>query len=371
MITTPTLVLDKLKCIANIRRMSDKARKAQVRLRPHCKTHACLEIARWMREEGNIQAITVSSLSMAEYFASEWDDITVAFPINILEISTINRLASQIQCLHIVVENLEAVDFLEQHLVHKIKVWMKIDVGYGRTGIPAQDYDRIQPILDRLQTSRWMEFIGFLTHAGHSYDCRDNDQVLKIHHESRRLLLQLQNSYSNVFPNLQLSVGDTPTCSIVDPTEFDGLDEIRPGNFVFYDLEQASIGSCQPNDIAVAVACPIVAKHPQRYELILYGGGVHFSKDRLSGQPEGTMIYGRVVSRDKSTLCWGDIIEGMHLKGVSQEHGKVVVPPSQWDNYHIGDILFVLPVHSCMTADVLKHKGYLTTEGQALERMKN
>ncbi len=372
-ITTPTVVLDKLKCIANIRRMSEKAKLAKVRLRPHCKTHACLEVARWMREEGNVQAITVSSLSMAEYFSNEWEDITVAFPINILEIETINRLAAKIQYLNIVVENVEAVDFLETQLFNDVYVWMKIDVGYGRTGVPAEDYSRMLPILDRLKTSRYMKFQGFLTHAGHTYDCRQTNDVLEIHRESKRLLLQLQHRFSQDFPNLQLSVGDTPSCSIVDASEFEGLDEMRPGNFVFYDLEQATIGSCQPHEIAVAVACPIVSKHPQRNELILYGGGVHFSKDRLAGQPEGT-IFGRVVARKTVgalSLSWSNIVEGMYLKGVSQEHGKVVVPSSALDNYKVGDLLFVVPVHSCMTADALKHKGYLTTDGQHLERMKN
>lgn len=372
-ITTPTLVLDKSKCLANIRRMAEKARQAKARLRPHCKTHACLEIARWMRAEGGVQAITVSSLSMAEYFCDEWDDITVAFPVNILEIDTINRLAGKIPSLNIVVENVDAVEFLEQRLQHSITigVWIKIDVGYGRTGIPAEDFDRIQPVLDLLRKSKVMQFQGFLTHAGHTYDCHEMQQVLKIHRDSKRLLIQLKERYMTEFPNLQLSVGDTPSCSILPASEFEGFDEMRPGNFVFYDLEQASIGSCKHEDIAVVMACPIVAKHPQRHELILYGGGVHFSKDRLGGQPEGT-IFGRVVARKTPHgLEWENIVEGMYLKGVSQEHGKVVVPANVWHNYRVGDLLFVLPVHSCMTADILKYKGYLTTEMEHLERMKN
>ena len=369
-ITTPTLLVDRNKCLANIRRMSDKARSANVRLRPHCKTHACLEIARWMREEGGVQSITVSSLSMAEYFSSEWDDITVAFPVNILEVDKINQISSKIRHLNILVENCEAITYLEEHLENPVGAWVKIDCGYGRTGIPATDVSRIGTVLEQLKTSRCMRFQGFLTHAGHTYGCSEKEQVLAIHRDTKRLLLALKERYTPMYPELQLSVGDTPSCSILDASEFRDFDEMRPGNFVFYDIEQACIGSCREEDIAVAVACPIVAKHPQRSEIILYGGGVHFSKDRVSGQPEGT-IYGRVVASGSSpgSLEWGDIVAGMYLKGVSQEHGKVVVPSAVWDNYQVGDLVFVLPVHSCMTADVLKHKGYLTTEGIHLARM--
>jgi D-serine deaminase-like pyridoxal phosphate-dependent protein len=223
----------------------------------------------------------------------------------------------------------------------------------------------MQPILNLLRNSKSMTFQGFLTHAGHTYECRQYDDVLKIHRESKRLLSQLKDRYLADFPNLQLSVGDTPSCSILPASECEDVDEMRPGNFVFYDLEQASISSCKASDIAVAVACPIVAKHhPQRHEIILYGGGVHFSKDRLGG---------RVVARDTSrTLEWKGVVEGMHLKGVSQEHGNIaVVPAKALEDYNVGDLLFVLPVHSCMTADSLKYKGYRTTDNEHLERMKN
>jgi D-serine deaminase-like pyridoxal phosphate-dependent protein len=173
---------------------------------------------------------------------------------------------------------------------------------------------------------------------------------------------------------MELSVGDTPTCSVIGPNDLDGIQEIRPGNFVFYDVEQAEIGSCTYDDIAVAVACPIVATHPQRRELILYGGGVHFSKDRLSDPNNDTrgVVYGRVVRSIPNSLCWGSVVEGMYLRSLSQEHGIVVVPPEEdFDSYKVGDILKVLPVHSCMTADVMRNKGYLTCDGEWISRMKD
>lgn len=84
-------------------------------------------------------------------------------------------------------------------------------------------------------------------------------------------------------------------------------------------------------------------------------------------------IYGRVVrSLPNHPLKWGSVIEGMYLRSTSQEHGIVVVPPHEdFDAYHVGDILKVLPVHSCMTADVMSNKGYLTCDGEWISRMKD
>ena len=310
---------------------------------------------------------------MAEYFAPEWKDITVAFPLNVLEIDTIASLLSSYRDLqlNLLVENTEAIETLmetiEASLSSRLGIYIKIDVGYGRTGIPAHDTDRIDDILSLLKSDSknrpHLQFLGFLSHAGHSYHCKTKEEIVTVFNTSRDLMIKLKQRYMTDFPNLQLSFGDTPCCSVIDPIEFQVFDEIRPGNFVFYDLEQATIGSCTADNIAIAVACPIVAKHPQRRELTLYGGGVHFCKQGLVVHDDGSdrTIYGRVVQPRGNS--WGGLVAGMYMRSLSQEHGLIVVPSEEdFDKYSIGDILLVLPVHSCMTADCLKYKGYLTTE---------
>ena len=73
---------------------------------------------------------------MAVYFANHnWRDITIAFPINILEIQEINSLAMKLDSLNLLVENTESIECLENKLTKKVKIWIKIDIGYKRTGI--------------------------------------------------------------------------------------------------------------------------------------------------------------------------------------------------------------------------------------------
>lgn len=393
-ITSPTLLIDKERCRNNIHRMAAVAQESGLRFRPHCKTHASLEIARWLRSPRQQQVnnsngkivtgITVSSLRMAEYFAPEWDDITVAFPVNLREMKTIERLLLESNNgkmkLNLLVENTEVVRALERTLSSKnypkVGIYLKIDVGNGRTGIPFpsdQATDRIDEILHLLQQSgnSNLEWLGFLAHFGNTYGCRSAEEIRDVFDVSKQRLMQLRDLYSSPGqPRPQVSMGDTPSCAVVPPEEMRGcFDEMRPGVFCFYDLMQAAIGACTLDDIAVAVACPVVAKHPDRRELVVYGGGVHFSKESHV-ENNGIVTYGQVVRKKATT--WGSAVDGMYMRKLSQEHGIIVVPPTEeWTDYAVGDLVYVLPVHSCMTADCLKHQGYLTTDGQVIKRMEN
>ena len=95
-ITKPTLLLNKEQCLANITRMLEKSKKSETLFRPHFKTHNSANIGNWFRQLG-IHSITVSSVSMAKYFSAYgWRDITIAFPVNLLEIGLISELAYEL-----------------------------------------------------------------------------------------------------------------------------------------------------------------------------------------------------------------------------------------------------------------------------------
>lgn len=361
LITEPTLLLDKQICLRNIERMAAKAKKNRLIFRPHFKTHQSHEIGRWFRDAG-VDRITVSSLKMAEYFAQDgWNDITVAFPINILEIDRINRLAASIQ-LHVLIESMDVAHFLADKLENEVQVFLKIDVGYHRTGIDSRDTETIEALMATFDQASKLNFKGFLAHAGHSYGARGVEEIGKIHEASLRQLQKLRSKYIPANSDLIISTGDTPTCSTMD--RFEGVDEIRPGNFVFYDITQQHIGSCQYEDIAVALACPIVAKHAGRLELIVYGGGVHFSKDRL--ETNGKVTFGKPVKLLESgwQLTYDD---SSYVSKLSQEHGTIQVTQEIFDAHHVGDLMGVLPVHSCMTADLMKE--YYQPDGVRIVRI--
>ncbi len=360
-IKEPTLILDEKKCIANIRFMADKAQRNQIELRPHFKTHVSLEIGEWFRECG-VDKITVSSLAMAEYFADRWDDITVAFPINILEWERINLLASKIQ-LNILVENEKAVTFLNQKLTADVFAFVKVDAGNHRTGIDIHNLNSLEKLCKLVEASPKISFKGFLIHAGESYGARGLRQILEIHESYQNKIKKLKHHFINQYPGMMISVGDTPTCSQAE--DFTAMDEIRPGNYVFYDVMQWIIGSNVLDKIAVAMACPIVAKHKERNQLVIYGGAVHFARDNRIHPFLDKTIYGLVV--DLKEGGWSAPLHKNYYTRMSQEHGVLQVSDEMFDSYEVGDIIGVLPMHSCMTANLMKK--YLTLGGKWIDRM--
>ncbi|OAN60768.1 hypothetical protein A8B79_09635 [Balneola sp. EhC07] len=356
MITSPTLVLDRNKALENIKKMSSKVSKLGLKFRPHFKTHQSLEIGNWFKEFP-IDGITVSSLKMAKYFASDgWESITVAFPFNILDIKEINALASKIDLRILVVDSESAIE-LDKNLTSDVSVYIEIDPNYGRSGIHLNDTEQIGNLILAVNNSEKLTLHGFYSHAGHSYKCRSSNDIARFSKPIIDSLSQIKNKY-----DLPICFGDTPSCSVLK--NFGAIDELSPGNFVFYDWIQTQIGSCDPKDIAIAMKCPVVAKYPSRNELLIHGGAVHFSKDHdllESGEP----YFGQVVPT--LNKGWGKPIEECYLKTVSQEHGIVKCSDEFFSDTEPGDLITILPIHSCLTADLMG--TYLTTDDERISHL--
>jgi D-serine deaminase-like pyridoxal phosphate-dependent protein len=189
--------------------------------------------------------------------------------------------------------------------------------------------------------------------------------IAQIHNEMLQKLEKLQNELRVHFSSdLEYSVGDTPSCSVMD--EFGVATELRPGNFVFYDVMQYSIGSNKYEDIAVVMACPVVAIHADRNEIVIYGGSIHFSKDSIQDH-QGQTIYGLPVTIAENSWNRQPWEESWVYK-LSQEHGIIKVPPERLSKVQIGDWIGILPVHSCLTADCMGE--YLTLTGERIDHMR-
>lgn len=359
-ITKPTLFLDEQICRRNIERMRAKMAGQQINFRPHFKTHQSRQIGEWFRND-SIETITVSSLGMAEYFANAgWSDITVAFPVNILEHTLINRLGSHIR-LNLLAEDPEVIRKLDGLLNTDVGLYLKIDTGTHRTGLSPDAHDDISRCIESLSGARHLRWKGFLAHAGHTYAVRRDTVALSdIYRKAIDSLNLLRDKFRQDGSELQISFGDTPGASMLD--KISGIDEMRPGNFVFYDLMQVQIGSCALEDIAVALVCPVVATHFGRNELVLYGGGIHLSKDHLvSGN--GAVSFGSVCKFDGARFDTG-MIYG-ELRSLSQEHGVMRISSTEAHALRAGDLVAVLPVHSCMTAQCMG--SYTGSAGQTYD----
>src|SRR5258708_5803391 len=156
------------------------------------------------------------------------------------------------------------------------RVLIEIDTGLGRAGV-APDAPEISEIARALATGG-AELVGVLAHAGHSYHCHGVDEVKRVAEEERLGALEAALRLRDAgFPAPVVSVGSTPTA--VHAERLDGVTEIRPGNFVFFDLFQVGVASCGMEDIAVSVLTSVIGHHRGRNHLLIDAGGLALSKD--------------------------------------------------------------------------------------------
>jgi D-serine deaminase-like pyridoxal phosphate-dependent protein len=341
-IDAPTLVVDEARVRTNIARMAAKAAASGVRFRPHFKTHRNRTVGRWFAEAG-VTAITVSSLDMAEQFAAAgWDDITLAFLVNPRQLPRLGelawRLADRGGALGLVVDTPEAARAVRHVVGDTAPLWIKVDTGYGRSGVAWDDAPRLRAVAGSAAC------VGLLAHAGHSYRTA-RDELPALWSETARRLAAAREVTGR---ELLLSVGDTPTSSVVD--RFDGVDEVRPGNFVYHDLMQRALGACGDDDLAACVACPVVAVEPARGRVVLHGGAIHLSKESLPGPVYG--LVGRFAGDGPRVL------DAAPLTDLSQEHGIVATAPGRFapvlGDVRPGDLLPVWPVHACLVGEAAR-----------------
>lgn len=360
----PTLLLDENKARKNLALLNEKILSQGIQFRPHFKTHQSAEIGEWFREIG-IKKITVSSIEMAIYFADHgWDDIFIAFPVNILQIEEIIELSKRIH-LSLLFEDITTVSFIDKHVSCQISGWIKIDTGANRCGLKKNQFEKIIELANELEKSKNITLRGLITHAGHSYRYKTVEEINTVYDESLETLLVIKDQlYQLGFSNLAISVGDTPSSRLV--LDFGNVDELRPGNFLFYDVQQLQAGVCQLEEIAVTVVCPVVAVHPEQNEVVIYGGAIHMSKDsHVWGSVQNA--YGLITLPAQNGWGWDDKKVVGYLRSLSQEHGVIVMPDGIPEEVKPGSLVCVFPAHSCLT--VQEMGKYTNLDGETIHTM--
>ncbi len=347
----PTLLVNEQVIRENIEMMSAKLRSNGLKFRPHFKTHQSLGIGRIYRDYC-IDSITVSSVDMAYYFAADgWHDITIAFPVNLLQAEEINSLAGWIN-LSIILDNVYVLETLDKSITNKINCFIKIDTGNHRAGVSAENIAEIEKLIATVRKSDNLIFKGFLSHAGNTYHAESKEEILSIHDDNKTKLINLKKTFSSANEEIILSTGDTPSAYLAQ--DFSGLDELRPGVFVFNDLMQKRLLGLENSRIGLIMTVPAVSVYPDRNEILVYGGAVHFSKDSV--KIDGKQVYGELVKLlpDGS---WFDITAETqgYLTSISQEHGIITANKEFISTIKPGDVVGVIPAHACLTVSEMKN----------------
>jgi D-serine deaminase-like pyridoxal phosphate-dependent protein len=328
---TPSLLIDLDVMARNIGEMAAVARTAGVRLRPHTKTHKSPEIAR-MQLDAGASGITVAKLGEAEVMVDAGiDDVLIAYPlVGERKLARLRALMerAQVRTTTDSVEVAEGLGRVGRDRGRDVEVLVEVDTGLHRVG-RAPGAPTVE-VVQQVARVPGVEVVGLLTHAGHAYRSA-NAAELRVAAEREALDL-VETGASCAAAGIELheiSVGSTPTARI--GAGVPGVTEIRPGTYVFNDVQQMRLGLATEASCAARVLATVVA-HPAPDRFVLDAGTKAFSSDGADGPP----FPGRGVVVGRPEL---------RLDFMSEEHG--VGSLTGEDDVRIGDRLEVIPLHVC------------------------
>jgi len=334
-VETPALLLHLDVVERNLAHMAARARQLGVALRPHAKTHKCVELARLQLEHG-ARGLAVSTLVEAEVFAQAgFGDLTWAFPIDPSHIRHARRIAQETGAtLRVVVDDLPTARALAGSGLH---VWLKVDCGYHRAGVnPASSY--ALDVARELGREQGLVFDGILSHSGHAYRTTGKAEAAQVAEQERSVMVGFaERLREEDLPVREVSVGSTPAMAAV--ADLAGVSEARPGNYVFYDRTMVLIGCCEAADVGVTVLATVVSHQPGAAHVIVDAGALELSKDPGPAHV-GSQAMGAVRGAPQLTVAT-----------LSQEHGLIrAESPAMLDGrFTVGEQLEIVPNHSCLT----------------------
>ena len=333
-VDTPALLIDLDIMERNLRRVADYASAHGLRLRPHTKTHKIPALARKQLDLG-AAGITVAKVGEAEVMQrAQPRDLLVAYPI--LGESKLKRLAKVAAEIPVTValDSIEAARQLSeaaQKASVQFGVLLEIDAGLGRVGVRPSD---LRDLAMEVRTLPNLQIAGFSFYAGHlKPDQNEYQQSLEqLGATIRKTAEELERAGIHV---AIVSGGSTPT--LFDSHRVAGLNEIRPGTYIFNDKNTVASGGCSLEDCAAFLLMTVVstAKHGQ---VIVDGGSKTLSSDLLAGSSEPS--FGYVVDAPQAVV-----------RRLNEEHGYVDMSAAD-RTFSIGDRLRVIPNHICVAMNL-------------------
>jgi D-serine deaminase-like pyridoxal phosphate-dependent protein len=344
---TPCVLVDSARVERNLERLQSAATSRGLRLRPHAKTHKSVALA--VRQiTGGAAGICCAKLGEAEVFAAAGiEDIRLPYPLNPINADRVVELLDRTR-LSFILDHLDvACGWSEamQRAERDVDVLIKVDVGFHRCGIDPERPDAAD-LVARIAELPGLRFRGLLSHAGHGYGATSEEEVRAIAEAEARTLNALAGAVRTKGIDVpEISVGATPTVRY--SLEQDGLTELRPGNYIYFDRTQVALGAADWDDCALTVLARVVAK-PEAGRIILDSGSKTLTNDLARGFAPAPG-YGAVL-RSITGLQTPD--ESLSIERLSEEHANVRVDPGA-QALEPGALVRIVPNHSCVVSNLV------------------
>jgi D-serine deaminase-like pyridoxal phosphate-dependent protein len=332
---TPSLIVDLDRLDANIARWAAHARDAGVRLRPHGKTHKCVEIARRQLEAGAC-GLALAKIGEAEVMARAGvDDVFLAYEVvGAAKLPRLIALARQIR-LRVGVDSMDVATPLGEAAASSgvtIDVMLEVDTGLGRCGVAPGE--PLLALARAVAKTRGLRIAGIFTYRGR----RGVDLEAAGREEGEIMVREAEGLRKAGFTIDDVSVGSTPTGR--PAARVPGVTEIRPGTYVFNDAMQVHHGSATPEECALVVTARVISR-PSRDVAVLDAGSKTLTAEHgpysSKGETHGTL---RGYPDCQIDRLW-------------EEHARVQLT-DEARRLRVGDLVEVIPAHVCPTVNLAR-----------------
>jgi D-serine deaminase-like pyridoxal phosphate-dependent protein len=346
-IDTPALVVDLDIFERNMARVADYAKSHGLRLRPHTKTHKSVWIGVRQLQLG-AAGLTVAKVTEGEVMiAARPAEMLVAYPI--IGRGKLKRLRELARATRITValDSAEAARELSDGVDAEVGVLAEVDVGLGRVGVAPGE--QLLELIGTIEKLPRLVFDGIAFYPGHikSLDEAGRQELGKLSDLVQSILSDLR---ANGIEAKIVSGGSTP--ALFQSHEIVGLNEIRPGTYVFNDRNTVRSGACALEDCAAWIQATVVSAAKPDH-MIIDGGSKTFSSDRPSNSNEVT--FGYVVEAPEA-----------RFHKMNEEHGFVDLSHAA-ERFQVGDRVRVIPNHICVAVNL--HERIYGVRGDEVERV--
>jgi len=346
---TPALLIDLDIMEGNLQKLADYSRKHRLRVRPHTKTHKIPALGRKQLDLG-AAGLTVAKVGEAEVMlAAEPPELLVAYPIvgrrkleRLMQVAGKTSVTVSLDSAAVALQLSEAA----QAAGIEIGVLAEVDVGLGRVGVPPGD--TLLQLVQQIQRLPGLRLEGIAFYPG---------QIKSLDEQGEQALQSLAQMLERILDDLRkagfeariVSGGSTPT--LFHSHRLPGLNEIRPGTYIFNDRNTALSGACTFEECAATVMVTVVST-AKPGQMIIDGGSKTFSSDQAAAGTEAS--FGRIV----------DSPDAVFTK-MNEEHGFVDLRRAG-QKFTVGDRVRIIPNHVCVAMNL--HERVYGIRGDTVEQ---
>lgn len=348
---TPALLIDLDVVDRNISRLADYARTKKIGIRPHTKTHKSLVMARKQISTGAV-GLTAAKAGELEIMSQASDDLLLAYPaVDAHRCERIAKLARG-KTIRVAVDSPQALDALSTAAANAgatIGILVDLDIGFHRTGLqtPAQALELAQTVAKKTS----LRLDGLFIYPGHLW-AEPIEQSRQLAAIADVIAETLSLWKASGLEAKIVSGGSTPTA--YQSHFIPQLTEIRPGTYIYNDMNTVNAGFCGLDDCAARFVCTVVSNAVPG-KVVIDAGTKTLAADRNAAMPDSG--HGHVVEYPAARIV-----------RLSEEHGEIDV--SKCDRAPgIGQRVHVIPNHICPCVN-LQDGAWIRGNDKRLEWLK-